>query len=94
MAPQIQVEVKPAATGWECRVTVSEGGSVTVHTVTVEASYQEKLVGAAVPVDRLVQESFEFLLVREPKESILRTFNLSVIARYFPEYEQDIRKRF
>jgi hypothetical protein len=33
-----------------------------------------------------VQSSFEFLLEREPPSSILKTFELSVIERYFPEY--------
>lgn len=38
----------------------------------------------------LVEASFAFLLEREPKESILREFDLTVIGRYFPEYEQEI----
>jgi hypothetical protein len=40
-----------------------------------------------------VEESFRFLLEREPKESILRRFNLTVISRYFPEYEREIKTR-
>ena len=76
--------------GWECRVTVTDGNSHTVHTVTVETSYRDKLVGPQVPVERFVEKSFEFLLAREPKESILRAFDLPVIGRYFPEYEQQI----
>jgi hypothetical protein len=42
---------------------------------------------------RLVRESFEFLLAREPRESILRSFELPVIGRYFPEWETEIRPR-
>jgi hypothetical protein len=38
-----------------------------------------------------VEKSFEFLLDREPNTSILRTFDLPVIQRYFPEYERTIR---
>ena len=38
--------------------------------------------------EELVRRSFEFLLERESKESILREFDLSVIQRYFPEYDQ------
>ncbi|MBL7183234.1 MAG: hypothetical protein ISS50_02165, partial [Anaerolineae bacterium] len=41
----------------------------------------------------LVAESFRFLLEREPKESILRSFDLMVIGRYFPEYRREIVKR-
>jgi hypothetical protein len=40
-----------------------------------------------------VRRSFEFLLEREPKESILARFDLSVISRYFPEYEDEIKRR-
>jgi len=40
----------------------------------------------------LVRESFQFLLEREPKESILREFTLSVITRYFPDYEKAITR--
>jgi len=43
-------------------------------------------------VEDLVRRSFDFLLQREPPSSILRTFDLSVIERYFPEYDRIIRK--
>jgi hypothetical protein len=73
-------------------VTISEPGSQTTHVVTVERAFRDRLAGAAVPVERLVEKSFEFLLAREPKESILRSFALPVIGRYFPDYEERIRK--
>jgi hypothetical protein len=44
-----------------------------------------------VPAEKLVGKSFEFLLERESNTSILRSFDLPVIQRYFPEYEQTIR---
>jgi hypothetical protein len=40
----------------------------------------------------LVEKSFEFLLEREPKESILSEFGIMVIAKYFPEYPDVIKK--
>lgn len=43
--------------------------------------------------ERLLEASFRFLLEREPKEAILRTFELPVIERYFPEYPQEILGR-
>jgi hypothetical protein len=92
MEAQITVEAKPKGNAWECRVTVTEGKSETVHTVGVESTYRDKLVGTEVPVEQLVRKSFEFLLKREPKESILRSFNLTVIGRYFAEYEKEIRR--
>ncbi|MCB9385142.1 MAG: hypothetical protein H6509_11030 [Bryobacterales bacterium] len=69
------------------RVTVS-ARTATTHTVTVRPEYARKL-GAADPA-LLVERSFEFLLEREPNTSILSQFDLSVIQRYFPEYERSI----
>jgi len=77
----------------EFRVTVSEGKSRSTHTVTVDAVYARKLGGDAVDAAALVRRSFEFLLEREPKESILGTFALPVIGHYFPEYEREIARR-
>jgi hypothetical protein len=37
--------------------------------------------------EQLVRDSFEFLLQRESKESILAQFELAVIKRYFPDYD-------
>jgi len=76
------------------RVKVREGDGSTTHTVTVEPAYAGKLAGGAVPPEELVRRSFEFLLEREPKDAILRSFDLSVIARYFPDYEAEIGRRF
>ena len=75
------------------RVTVSEDGSRTSHLVTARPDYCQKLTRGQVSPETLVRASFEFLLARESKESILREFDLPVIARYFPEYEDEIKKR-
>jgi len=71
-------------------VKVSEGRGSTSHTVTLTDEYHQKLTGGKDDKSRLIEKSFEFLLEREPKESILRRFELPVIARYFPEYEKKI----
>lgn len=66
--------------------------TTTTHRVTVLANYASKLTGDKVGVENLLEKSFEFLLEREPNTSILRSFELSVIERYFPEYVTEIRK--
>ena len=71
------------------RVTV-EGRTTTTHTVTLTASYYEKLTGKRVAPEVLIEKSFEFLLERERNTSILGSFKLPVIASYFPEYEKTI----
>ena len=72
-------------------VTVAER-TTTVHTVTVTADYAAKLTGGQATTEQLVQRSFDFLLERESNTSILRSFDLPVIGRYFPEYEGTIRR--
>ena len=73
------------------QVTVT-GTTTTTHTVTVEPDYCKKLTGGRVRAETLVEKSFAFLLAREPNTNILRSFELPVIGRYFPEYEPTIKK--
>jgi hypothetical protein len=87
-----RIEVSPEG-DTEFRVTVTEGAGRTVHRVTVPAPYYEKLTGRRVAAKELVRLSFEFLLEREPMESILPAFDLPVIGRYFPEFEREVRRR-
>lgn len=88
-APSITVA---AAGAGRWRVDVRAGSS-TSHQVAVPAGYLEKLGLAAGAPERVIEESFRFLLEREPNTSILASFELPVIARYFPEYEKEIRRR-
>ena len=77
--------------GWRCTVVVDDGSAPTTHEVTVSTTDLYHLApGARQPTD-LVRRSFEFLLEREAKGSILRRFELPLIGRYFPEYERTIR---
>lgn len=70
-------------------VTIEEDASSTEHQVTVAQGDVESLAGNA-PASDLVEAAFRFLLDREPKESILSRFDLGVIARYFPEYPEEV----
>lgn len=78
---------------WTCRVTVEvEGGPRTEHRVRVPAADLERLDPGARDPHLLVNRSFRFLLAREPATSILRSFDLTEIGRYFPEYEAETRR--
>ena len=66
-------------------VTVTDKRSSTTHEVTAAAADLKELGGDTSP-EKLIEASFRFLLDREPKESILGRFDLSIISRYFPEY--------
>ena len=82
-----------AAGGGKYEVTVRQGSTSTEHRVTVPATMVDDLGLESIDETILVQESFAFLLEREPATSILSRFDLTVIARYFPDYDQEIRRR-
>jgi hypothetical protein len=70
-------------------VLVREGQGETRHAVTLAAADFSRLGNGAAP-EQIIEAAFAFLLEREPKESILSRFDLSVIARYFPEFEREL----
>jgi hypothetical protein len=64
----------------------------TEHRVTVsDADIAQLAHGHS--VEELLSASFEFLLEREPNTAILTSFELPLISRYFPEYEQEMQRR-
>ena len=74
-------------------VTESDGsGSQTRHKVSMDKKYYEKISTGIVGPEDFVKKSFEFLLKREGKYSVLKEFNIKQISEYFPEYETEIKK--
>ena len=92
---KIDVRCAATPTGWQCTASIDDGHGTSTHHVTVASEDATDLAAAAdqSDVERLVYETVAFLLEREPKESILRTFDLTVVGRYFPEFEAEIRSR-
>lgn len=70
-------------------VTIREGKSQTKHSVTLAPPDLQRLGGSR-PAEAVIDAAFRFLLDREPKETILPRFDLTVIARYFPEFESEL----
>lgn len=62
--------------------------------VTVTKPYYRQLTDESEPAQKLVRESFRFLLEREPAGSILHTFDLKEIETYFPEYVRFMQEQF
>jgi hypothetical protein len=83
------ITVVPAGAG-RFHVSVEEDGSSTRHDVSVSPGDLERLAGGYDTPEAFVRACFGFLLEREPKESILGSFDVSVIGRYFPEFEATI----
>jgi len=84
------ISVKHSA-GNEWVVSV-QGAVLTQHRVRVTKADLDRLSQDRSAED-LLEESFRFLLERESNTSILSSFDLPVIGRYFPEYDQEIRTR-
>jgi hypothetical protein len=89
----LDVRSVPTRDGWRFTVSIREGSSQTRHEVTLSHQAYDQLTGGKIPPEALVRESFGFLLEQEPKESILRHFDLTVIGRYFPAFEAELRRR-
>ncbi len=89
----IDVNCRPTSDGWSCAVEVAEAGSRSHHLVSVRTADLARLDPTAKEPTDLVRRSFDFLLRHEAKESILSSFDLPVISRYFPNYESEIGRR-
>lgn len=80
-------------------VQVTEGDVTTSHEVEVQSEILDELGLAAAGEpsnglsEQVVRETFAFLLEREPATSILRTFSLTDVSRYFPEFFDELRTR-
>ncbi|MFQ5945005.1 MAG: hypothetical protein ACE5NC_01990 [Anaerolineae bacterium] len=90
---EIRIASDQADGGWRFSVEVEEKGSSRSYSVLLGRDFYEGLRTEA-PPERVVRASFEFLLERESKESILSQFTIpETILRYFPEYAAEIKKR-
>ena len=79
-----------AAGTYSFEVRVADRGSETVHTVTLASDDFTRLARTGEQPEAFVQRCFDFLLERESKESILPSFDVRVIGRFFPEFEDQI----
>ncbi len=89
MATLIEVSRKDSKTF----VVTVNARTTTTHTVTLEPEYYDKLTGGKVTPEKLIETSFEFLLEHESNTSILSSFDLTLIDRYFSAYEKFIVER-
>ena len=75
-------------------VIIREGGSETRDYVTMSREMCNRLTGGNHTPERCLEAAFRFLLDHEPKESILGSFDVTVISRYFPEFERELPHYF
>ena len=65
---------------------------ITKHTVLITDEYHDSLTKKKISKKELIEKSFQFLMDRESHTSILFFFELHIISKYFPEYENEIKK--
>ena len=73
-------------------VVTVEDGITTTHTVTVTDQSLTDLTDKNVTKTQLLEFSFNFLLDKEPNTSILSSFDINVISRYFADYRDEVRR--
>jgi hypothetical protein len=71
-------------------VVLHDAVSETRHHVTMARKMWERLTGGEQAPEQAVEAAFRFLLDREPKESVLQRFDVTVISSYFPEFEREL----
>jgi hypothetical protein len=71
----------------EFETIVRDADGETRHRVTMARETYERLTGGKFSPEQCVEAAFAFLLEREPKESILHRFDLTMIPRYFSAFD-------
>jgi hypothetical protein len=90
-APMIAIEVTalerhdPPA----FKVVLTEGKAENQYFVTIADATLERLA-PGIKAEACIEAAFRFLLDREPKEAILSRFDITLISRYFPEFEKEL----
>lgn len=84
----IQVTLsKETAESYVYMVTVDDEHN---YIVTLPKDYYARLTKGNIAPEALVRTSFDFLLEREPATSIMKEFELPIIQKFFPDFEQEI----
>ena len=73
------------------QVTVADS-ITTTHEVTVNDQSLTDLTEDNTTKTQLLEFSFNFLLDREPNTSILSSFDINVISKYFSNYKDEVRR--
>ncbi len=86
------METNQREDGWTFLVELGHGEEMIEYLVDVDRDYWTRLTNRRIEPVELVNITFKFLLDKEPKELILKKFNLADVAGYFPMYESEIKK--
>ncbi len=93
LGAEIEVETLGRDEPMRFSVTLREAKDMTRHEVTLSKEMCRRLSDGR-DAEEVIEAAFRFLLAREPKESILSSFDVSVIPRYFPEFDRELSSYF
>ena len=86
----IEVEQKAAeADHMVFSVVVSDSAGKTQHRVTLNEETYERLTQRRITPVQCIEAAFRFMLEREAKSDILRSFDVNVIQLYFANFEKE-----
>ena len=78
--------------GWTFLVELGHGEEMIEYSIDVDKDYWARLTNRRIEPAELVTITFKFLLDKEPKELILKKFNLADVVGHFPMYESEVKK--
>ncbi|MBU1015454.1 hypothetical protein KKI17_03445 [Patescibacteria group bacterium] len=78
---------------WDFIVELGEESNLIGFLVHLDEAYWVALTGGKHSPENLVRKTFEFLLHKEDRNSVLREFDLREVSAHFPDYEEEIRKK-
>jgi hypothetical protein len=84
--PSVTVTPCPGS-GFTFDVIVRDLRGESRHRVTIEANEAERWAKLGAEPSRCAEAVMRFLLDREPKESIMSAFDMNVVRRYFPGFD-------
>ena len=69
------------------QVTVTKN-TITTHMVYISDKVHKRFTSDKMTKEQFLKKSFLFLLQRESNTSIMKEFNIEIIAEFFPEFTQ------
>jgi hypothetical protein len=84
--PSVSVTPDPSG-GLIFDVMVGDARAESRHRVTIQADEVRRWARFGAELSRCVEAAMRFLIDREPKESILSAFDMRLVRRYFPEFD-------
>jgi|GEM_PF-297102 len=88
---ETKIKVREISTdpSWRFDVVAEECDDQTEYLVSMGKDFYKSLDTKVEPW-KVIEATFRFLLEREPKESILREFDITVVSHYFPEFKKEL----